>query len=135
MTTHELPQTVIEILPALDASRDARVTRCHGTLACIEMDDDGNGPFERVVTDEVASELVRRGLVRDARPVTVSVVSYRDGDQLGTVEMDAAEWERYADCTHPAYQWPEGVARAGDVLSDDQLEALGIDGGTGGWLE
>jgi hypothetical protein len=63
----DLPATIEELIPALSADRDARVTRCHGTLACIEMDDAGGGPFERVCTDPVASELVRRGLVRDAR--------------------------------------------------------------------
>ena len=64
---NDLPATIEELIPALDASRDARVTRCHGSLACIEMDDAGDGAFERVCADPVATELVRRGLVRDAR--------------------------------------------------------------------
>lgn len=59
--------TLQELLPALSADRDARVTRVHGTLACIEMDDAGYGEFARVISDDAASELVALGLVRDAR--------------------------------------------------------------------
>ncbi len=59
--------TLTELLPALTADRDARVTRVHGTLACIEMNDAGEGEFARVITDSAADELVALGLVRDAR--------------------------------------------------------------------
>lgn len=59
--------TLQDLLPALSADRDARVTRVHGTLACVEMDDVGEGEFARVISDESATELVALGLVRDAR--------------------------------------------------------------------
>lgn len=61
---------------------------------------------------------------------TVTVVRYSDGQSLGEITMDAAEWATYEDCTHPDYQWPEGIAQAGQVLSDDQMDALGIDPAT-----
>ncbi len=59
--------TLQDILPALTAERDARVTRVHGTMACIEMNDDGTGEFARVVSNAEADELVALGIVRDAR--------------------------------------------------------------------
>lgn len=61
-----LPATIIALLPALSADRDARVTAAHG-LACIEMDDAGYGAFERMCSPAVADVLVRIGAVRDAR--------------------------------------------------------------------
>ena len=79
----DLPASIEELIPALDATRDARVTRCHGNLACIEMDDHGQGDFERVCSDPVATELVRRGLVRDARsdPGFVADVMASDNEE------------------------------------------------------
>ena len=67
--------------------------------------------------------------------VTADVMRYADGGKVGTVEMDAAEWERYAECEHPAYQWPEGIAEAGDVLTCDQIEEMGLTTTTAIWLE
>jgi hypothetical protein len=67
--------------------------------------------------------------------VTADVVRYADGERVGSVEMDVAEWEQYAGCSHPAYQWPGGIARAGGVLTPKQVEALGIDPMTTIWLE
>lgn len=52
---------------------------------------------------------------------TVQVKDYTTGSTLGRIKMDAAEWEQYAACEHPAYQWPEGLARAGDVLDAEDL--------------
>ncbi len=59
--------TLTELIPALTADRDARVICIHGTLACIEMNDAGEGEFVRVITDSAADELVALGAVRDAR--------------------------------------------------------------------
>lgn len=58
--------------------------------------------------------------------ISVTVRAYSDAASLGRVEIDAAEWARYEACDHPAYQWPEGIARAGDVLTDEQIERMGI---------
>lgn len=67
--------------------------------------------------------------------VTVDVMRYADGVKVGTVEMDAAEWEQYAACEHPAYQWPEGIARVGDVLTCEEIEKMGIGADTTVWLD
>ena len=67
--------------------------------------------------------------------VTVSVIRYTDGTRLGSVPLPAAEWESYVDCTHPDYQWPEGISEAGDVLTELQLAELGCDARTVIWLE
>ena len=61
-----LSATTVELAPALTADRDARVTRANGTTA-IEMDDAGEGEFWRATSEKEADELVRLGLVRDAR--------------------------------------------------------------------
>lgn len=63
----ELRATTEEMAASLSPARDARVTSCCGGLARVVMDDDGFGEFERVVTNDEADELVRRGVVRDAR--------------------------------------------------------------------
>lgn len=62
-----LPATICELLPALSKDRDARVVRVYGDLACIEMDDCGQGEFSRICSAEVAAELVNMGICRDAR--------------------------------------------------------------------
>jgi hypothetical protein len=67
--------------------------------------------------------------------VTVDVRRLSDGEKVGTTTMPAAEWERYAAGTHPGYQWPEGAALAGDVLTDEQVDEMGLDAGTVIWLE
>jgi hypothetical protein len=67
--------------------------------------------------------------------VTVDVIRHVDGRRIGSIELPRSEWETYADCTHPAYQWPEGLAEAGTVLSSRQCEALGLDRRTVIWLE
>ena len=67
--TAELPTTIVEMLDALTADRDARVERSsYSADVCgIVMDDAGDGEFWRACTHQTADELVRRGLVRDAR--------------------------------------------------------------------
>lgn len=67
--------------------------------------------------------------------VTVDVMRHSDGERVGRVEMDAAERESYATCSHRAFQWPEGVARAGDVLTDRQIEEFGLRPETVVWLD
>jgi hypothetical protein len=66
--------------------------------------------------------------------MTIRVKRYSDGETVGTVEMAVDEWESYADCTHEAYQWPEGLALAGDVLTEEQREEMGLDDNTTIWL-
>ena len=74
MDTSSLRATIVEMLLALTAERDARVTsHADRDLASIEMDDAGAGEFERTITDREASELVRLGVVRDAREYEVLV--------------------------------------------------------------
>jgi hypothetical protein len=54
---------------------------------------------------------------------TVDVMRYETGNKLGSIDIPMEEWEQYATCEHPAFQWPEGIAFAGEVLSNDQMEA------------
>jgi hypothetical protein len=70
-----------------------------------------------------------------ASTTKVAVMRYRDGEHVGDVEMERAEWELYAASGHPDYQWPEGIARAGDVLQGRELAALGLDEDTTIYLE
>jgi hypothetical protein len=67
--------------------------------------------------------------------MTIRVKRYSDGQTVGTVEMDVEEWGQYADCTHPAYQWPEGLALTGDVLTDEQRQEMGLREDETIWLE
>lgn len=64
-----------------------------------------------------------------AQLTTARVMDYTTGDRIGKVEIDAAEMARYEACEHDAYQWPEGIAKAGDVLSDEDLARLDIPAG------
>ena len=57
---------------------------------------------------------------------TVTVVRHSDGRQMGEVEVRDTDWERYDASAHPSYQWPEGIARACDVLSEEDIERLGL---------
>jgi len=57
---------------------------------------------------------------------TVRVMGYATGDRIGKVEIEASEWAEYEACEHGSYQWPDGVAEAGDVLTGDQIDEMGI---------
>jgi hypothetical protein len=59
--------------------------------------------------------------------VNVNVMRYTNGECVGAIWMNAASWERYAGREHPDYQWPEGIARAGDVLAAKVIEELGLE--------
>src|SRR5262245_38567357 len=59
--------------------------------------------------------------------VSVMVMDYTTGGRIGEVEIDEADRDDDAGCRNPAYQWPEGIARATDALSAQQVEAPGID--------
>jgi hypothetical protein len=67
--------------------------------------------------------------------ITIRVKRYSDGQTVGTVEMDVEEWDTYADCTHEAYQWPEGLALAGDVLTEEERQETGLNENETIWLE
>jgi hypothetical protein len=77
--------------------------------------------------------------------VTVTIKHYSGGgldpsgdnyrESLGKIEMDTVDWQQYADCTHPDYQWPQGIALAKDVLDPEDLGRLGIDGDMTIWLD
>lgn len=69
------------------------------------------------------------------RMIEVDVMRHSDGARAGSIEMDPAEWQRYEAEEHPAYQWPEGIAAAGNVLDAEQSEAMGLDSSTIIWLE
>ena len=62
-----LRATLAELADALTPDRNARVESGPDGLACVCMDDAGQGEFSRVITDNEATELVRLGLCRDAR--------------------------------------------------------------------
>lgn len=67
--TENLSATTVEIIDALTADRDARVEThvCGNDMASLMMDDHGSGEFHRTISSREANELVRLGLVRDAR--------------------------------------------------------------------
>ena len=56
----------------------------------------------------------------------VRVINAASGDRIGKVEIEASEWAEYEACEHGSYQWPDGVAEAGDVLTGDQIDEMGI---------
>jgi hypothetical protein len=59
--------------------------------------------------------------------VIFDIMEYDTAINLGQAEMPRDQWELYAAGSHPDYQWPQGIARAGDVLSRDQLDAIDLD--------
>lgn len=67
--------------------------------------------------------------------VSVDVMCYATGDSLGKIKVTSDYWQQYGDCCHPAYEWPNGVARAGDVLNDETIERLGISPEKTIWLD
>ncbi len=71
----------------------------------------------------------------NATETTATVRRYNDGAELGIALLSASDWAQYEAGTHPGYQWPEGIARAGDVLPAKAVAQLGIDDGTTIFLE
>lgn len=67
--------------------------------------------------------------------IQVRVMSYGTASTIGRIEIAGDDWELYAGGRHPAYQWPEGIAQASDVLTDAELAEYGIDPETTVWLE
>lgn len=68
-------------------------------------------------------------------PVTVRVARYSDGETLGQATITVAEIEAYHDSSDDRYQWPEGIAAAGDIFDDETLESLGVSHSTTIYLE
>lgn len=60
------------------------------------------------------------------KTVPVKLVRHVDGKVLGAISVSVGHMRRYRAGTHPDYQWPEGVARAGDVISDAVLDRLDV---------
>ncbi len=58
------------------------------------------------------------------RTVGVEVMDYRTGRRLGRAPMLATAWRSYDQGRHSGFQWPAGIARAGDVLTEAELAAL-----------
>lgn len=56
------------------------------------------------------------------KTATYKITTYRDGDVIGIVEMTAEQYRRY----EAKAQWPEGIIRAGHVLSSDKITECGI---------
>ncbi len=67
--------------------------------------------------------------------VTASVVRYSDGVRLCGIQLSREEWDDYCDGVHPAFQWPEGLGLAVDVLTPYLLTNLGIDPNTTVYLD
>ncbi len=69
--------------------------------------------------------------------VDFDVMKYGDGTRLaaGLVCMPLNEAGKYLNGVHPAYKWPAGVARAGDVLTVEQLEKISLSAETVVYLE
>ncbi len=77
--------------------------------------DEASG-FVKQETTMDASETARRTVRR-----------YNNGNYCGEVQRDKVFAVLHDARKHPDFQWPEGVARAGNVLSEDELEACGVD--------
>ena len=60
----------------------------------------------------------------------VTVMDYRSGDSLGQIDRPEQYWRDYQACHGAAYQWPQGIAEASDVLSGDEIRLLEISPGT-----
>lgn len=57
-----------------------------------------------------------------------SINRYSDGQCVGQATVGMAAYEAMA-------QQPEGLAEAGDVLSDEDMDRLGLDASTAIWCE
>jgi hypothetical protein len=62
--------------------------------------------------------------------VRVKVRRHATGRVVGQVRWGREKWVRYADGHEPGVQYPEGVARAGDVLDEATLEDFDLDDDT-----
>ena len=67
--------------------------------------------------------------------VSVGVMDHATGRRIGTAEVCDGDRDAYEAGDHPAFQWPEGIARAADVLSPEDIDRLGIDGQATIWFE
>ena len=73
--------------------------------------------------------VIRRG------PVSLSVYDHATGNRLGTIEWSRGDANRYRTGKDARFQWPEGIARAGDVLSPSDLTCLSVRPEQVIWLE
>ena len=58
--------------------------------------------------------------------MTAHVMDYATGKKLGEVNVSGSFGADYATGTHQGFQWPEGIAKAGDILTEVACERLGI---------
>jgi hypothetical protein len=66
---------------------------------------------------------------------TAKVMSYKTGEPVGRVTISEAKAESYSAGKLEGYQWPEGIAKAGDVFAESQIAMLNIDRDTVVFLE
>lgn len=66
--------------------------------------------------------------------VTVTIMDYVTGDAIGVTSIATEDRDQIAAGTHPAYQWPEGIAAAGDILTEQEIAELEISRGSVIWL-
>lgn len=74
-------------------------------------------------------------MTTETETVDVAVMRYATGEPVGTIRMARATWQRYADRSDDRFQWPSGIAEAGDVLTRATLDRLGLDRSTAIYLD
>jgi len=64
---------------------------------------------------------------------TAEIRDYTTGRVIGDAEVNDDVMERYE--SQEIGQWPEGILAASDLLSDAEIERLGIESNTTVWIE
>lgn len=62
-----------------------------------------------------------------------SITDYTTGKDLGMADVEIATLDAYE--AHEIGQWPEGIIRADELLSDAEITRLGIEANTTVWIE
>lgn len=86
-----------------------------GTAADCETEDDEEGDSDMNAT------------------TTAEIRDYTTGRVIGDAEVNDDVMERYE--SQEIGQWPEGILAASDLLSDAEIERLGIESNTTVWIE
>ncbi len=64
---------------------------------------------------------------------TAELKDYTTGRDLGTAAVEIETLDAYEQ--HRIGQWPEGIISARDLISDAEIDRLGISGDTTVWIE
>lgn len=64
---------------------------------------------------------------------TATIRDYTTGREIGEAQVEDATMESYEE--QEIGQWPEGIVRADELLSDAEIDRLGIEPSDTVWIE